>query len=276
MKIAVLSDVHGNVPALTAVLDDIERWQPDEVILNGDLVNRGAYSLECLRLLQSRLPACHCIKGNHEAYVLACADDSMPPDDPTRELRLFAHWTYRQLGEAVGEIAAWADHYDRDDLEGGSLHITHGSRLGYRAGISLSTPDEELPVRLGEARDLFVGSHTHKPMVKNFKDTLVVNSGSVGQPLDGDHRAAYGRFTFDGGRWQAEIARVEFDTPRALRDLEESGFLDEGGPIARLIRLELEQAQMHVGPWMREYLPRVKAGEISVDRGVSEYLRALG
>lgn len=275
MKIAVLSDIHGNLPALSAVLDDIARWQPDEVIMNGDLVNRGAYSLQCLKLLQSRFQDCHYIKGNHEAYVLACADDPLAPDDPTRDLRIFAHWTYQQLGEAVSELEQWGDHYDREDIEGGSLHITHGSRLGYRAGISLSTPEEELPERLGDARDLFVGSHTHKPMVKTFNGTLVVNSGSVGQPLDGDPRAAYGRFTFHQGGWQAEIARVEFDKPQALRDLEESGFLDAGGPITRLIRLELEQARMHVGPWMREYLPRVKAGEIAVKRGVDEYLRAL-
>lgn len=275
MKIAVLSDVHGNVPALTAVLDDIARWQPDEVILNGDLVNRGPHSLACLRLLQERFPDCRCIKGNHEAYVLACAEDPLPPDDPTRELRLFAHWTYRQLGGAVAEIAAWDEHYDLDAPAGASLHITHGSRLGYRAGISASTPAEELAEKLGPARDLFIGSHTHKPLVKHFNGTLVVNTGSVGQPLDGDERAAYGRFTLRDGRWEAGIARVPFDKARALRDLEDSGFLDHGGPIAQLIRLELAQARMHVGPWMREYLPRVRAGEISVGAGVETYLRAL-
>lgn len=275
MKIAVLSDVHGNVPALTAVLDDIARWQPDEVILNGDLVNRGAHSLECLRLLQDRFPGCRCIKGNHETYVLACAEDTLPCDDPTRDLRLFAHWTYRQLGAAVTEIAAWGDHYDLDAPAGASLHITHGSRLGNRAGISASIPEDELAERLGPPRDLFVGSHTHKPLIKRFNGTLVVNTGSVGQPLDGDERAAYGRFTLRDGRWEAGITRVPFDKPRALHDLEASGFLDHGGPIAQLIRLELAQARMHVGPWMREYLPRVKAGEISVSAGVDTYLRAL-
>ncbi|BAZ93138.1 diadenosine tetraphosphatase [Thiohalobacter thiocyanaticus] len=274
MKFAVLSDAHGNLPALTAVLDDIERWGADQVIVNGDLVNRGPCSLECLRLLQARFPGSRCIKGNHEAYVLACADDPLPADDPTRELRLFAHWTYRQLGDAVADIAAWDEHYDLDAPVGASLHITHGSRLGNRAGISASTPEDELAEKLGPARDLFVGSHTHKPLIKRFNGTLVVNTGSVGQPLDGDERAAYGRFTLADGRWRAEIARVPFDKARALRDMDESGFLEQGGAITRLIRLELEQARMHVGPWMREYLPRVKAGEISVAAGVDSYLRS--
>ena len=56
MKIAILSDVHGNLPALTAVLEDIERWRADQVIVNGDLVSRGPYRLDCLRLLQARIP----------------------------------------------------------------------------------------------------------------------------------------------------------------------------------------------------------------------------
>ncbi|RRQ21497.1 metallophosphoesterase family protein [Thiohalobacter thiocyanaticus] len=274
MKIAVLSDVHGNLPALSAVLDDIEGWGADQVILNGDLVNRGPCSLECLRLLQTRVPESRCIKGNHEAYVLACAEDPLSPEDPTRELRLFAHWTYHQLGSAVADIAAWVEHYDLDAPAGASLHITHGSRLGYRAGISASTSAEELAEKLGPPRDLFVGSHTHKPLIKRFNGTLVVNTGSVGQPLDGDERAAYGRFTLENGRWQAEIARVPFDKPRALQDMDESGFLEHGGAVTRLIRLELEQARMHVGSWMREYLPRVKAGEISVAAGVESYLRS--
>jgi len=100
MKIAVLSDVHGNVPALQAVLDDICAWQADTVIVNGDLVSRGPYSLECLRLMQTQFPAAHYTKGNHESYVLRCADTSTDPDSPTYDVDRFADWTVRQLGVA--------------------------------------------------------------------------------------------------------------------------------------------------------------------------------
>jgi predicted phosphodiesterase len=276
MKIAVLSDVHGNVPALQTVLDDIAQWQPDTLIVNGDLVSRGPYSLECLRLVQARYPAARYTTGNHESYVLRCVDTPPDPDSPTFDVDRFADWTVRQLGAAVDEIRAFADHIDLTDLDGGaSVHVTHGSRLGNRDGVSASVSDLDLPAKLGTPRDLFIGSHTHKPLLRQFNGTLVVNTGSVGQPMDNDPRAAYGRFTLQGGRWQAEIARVAYDKAQAERDFVESGFLAEAGPLARIIYLELQQSRMHAGPWSRQYMSAIKAGEITVAESIEAYLQAL-
>ncbi|MBI5463111.1 MAG: metallophosphoesterase family protein [Gammaproteobacteria bacterium] len=276
MKLAVLSDIHGNLPALSAVLDDIARWNPDRVVVNGDLVSRGPYSLHCLRLLQTHFPEGRYLTGNHETYVLHCADHPADPDSPTRDIDRFADWALRQLGSAVEELRAWGDHLDLTDLAGGaSAHITHGSRLGNRDGISARTADEDLPAKLGEPRDLFVGSHTHKPLLRRFNETLVVNTGSVGQPMDGDARAAYGRFTLNDGVWQAEIVRVVYDKAQAERDFVESGFLAEAGPMAKLIYLELQQSQAHLGPWRRTYLDAIKAREITVADAVEVYLQAL-
>ena len=276
MKLAVLSDIHGNVPALAAVLDDIERWGAERLIVNGDLVSRGPYSLECLRLLQARAPDAHFLTGNHETYVLRCADEPADPESPTHDIDRFADWARWQLGAAVDEIRTWGDQLDLTDLEGGAtVLVTHGSRLGNRDGISVRTRDDDLPAKLGEPRDLFIGSHTHRPLLRRFNGTLVVNTGSVGQPMDGDARAAYGRFTLIGGRWQAEIARVVYDKAQAERDFIDSGFLVEAGPIARLIYLELRQSRTHLGPWRQRYLEAVKGRELSVTAAVDAYLRAL-
>lgn len=276
MKIAVLSDVHGNVPALQAVLEDIRQWQAELVVVNGDLVSRGPYSLECLRRMQTGFPEARYTKGNHESYVLRCADTPPQPDSTTFDIDRFADWTVRQLGPAVETIRAWPDHVDLTDLEGGaSVHITHGSRLGNRDGLSASVADADLPAKLGTPRDLFIGSHTHRPLLRQFNGTLVVNTGSVGQPMDNDARAAYGRFTLQEGRWQAEIARVNYDKAQAERDFVESGFLAEAGPLARLIYLELQQSRMHAGPWTRQYIEAIKAGQITVRAAVEEYLQAL-
>lgn len=276
MKLAVLSDIHGNVPALAAVLDDIERWGADHLIVNGDLVSRGPHSLECLRLLQAHAPGGHFLTGNHETYVLRCADQPADPESPTHDIDRFADWALRQLGAAVDDIRAWDDHLDLTDLEGAATaHVTHGSRLGNRDGISARTRDDDLPAKLGEPRALFIGSHTHRPLLRRFNGTLVVNTGSVGQPMDGDPRAAYGRFTLIGGRWEAEIARVAYDKARAERDFVDSGFLAEAGPMARLIYLELRQSRAHVGPWRNQYLEAVKARALSVTASVDAYLRGL-
>lgn len=276
VKIAVLSDIHGNVPALAAVLDDIAGWNPDEVIVNGDLVSRGPNSLGGLQLLQSRLPDGHWLAGNHEEYVLACVDHPPSAEDPDYDLHRFAVWTARRLGAAVDSLRGLKDQLDLPGLEAGSsLHVTHGSRLGNRSGLAPETGDEELMRRLGDPRDLFVGSHTHRPMIRRFNGNLVVNTGSVGQPFDGDPRAAYGRFTFAHGQWQAEIARVPFDRARAERDFADSGFVDECGPLARLIQREFHECRMLVGPWMRVYREAVRSRQLTVTEAVEEYLQSL-
>lgn len=272
MKIAVLSDVHGNVPALEAVLDDVEAWRPDQVIVNGDLINRGPCSLACLRLVQARVPRCRFLKGNHETFVLAAADAPGDPAHPASELNRMAGWTRAQLGAAVEEIRGWGDQIDLPDLECGSIHITHGSRRSNREGIHAGTPDDELAVRLGDPRALFVASHTHRPFVRRFNGGLVANTGSVGQPFDDDPRASYGRFTCRRDGWRAEITRVVYDKARAERDFVESGFLEAAGAIGRLIHLELQQCRPHIAQWRRCYLDAVERGEITVAEAVERYL----
>ena len=276
MKLAVLSDVHGNVPALAAVLEDIAAWGADQVIVNGDLVSRGPCSLDCLRLLRRELPDVHLLGGNHESYVLHCVDTPEDPASPTHDIDRFARWAAAELGAAVEEIRAWGDHLELTGLEAGaSVHITHGSRLGNREGVSARLSDAELAQRVGDPRDLFIGSHTHKPMLRAREGNLVVNTGSVGQPMDGDPRAAYGRFTLRGGRWQAQIRRVAYDKARAEQDFIDTGFLEEAGPIPGLIHLELQQSRAHLGPWRREYLAAIKAGEINVVESIARYRQGL-
>jgi len=105
MKIAVLSDIHGNLPALERVVEHIDAWQPDRVVVNGDIVNRGPRSRDCLLLLQERQQRDDWVllKGNHEDYVLECGRPDCATDSPAYEVERFAHWAYQQLN---GEVKA--------------------------------------------------------------------------------------------------------------------------------------------------------------------------
>ncbi len=275
MKIAVLSDVHGNLPALEAVLEDIARWVPDQVIVNGDLINRGPSSHQVLQLLLQQCPESTFLKGNHESFVLACGLDEEPRSGPIYEIRRFAHWTHEQMGEEMERIARWGDSLDLDDLDGGSLHVTHGTRLGNRDGISPRTEDHELPAKLGDPRDLFVTSHTHWPLVRKFNDTLLVNSGSVGSPFDRDHRSCYAQLSFSRGRWRVEIVRLDYDWSQTERDYVETGFIEAGGPITRVMLMELRYARGMIAPWMRNYEAAVLRGDITLERSVELHLEQM-
>lgn len=275
MKIAVFSDVHGNVPALEAVLGDIEAWGPDVTLVNGDLINRGPDSLGVLRLMQHRMPQAYCVQGNHEGFALRQVGRERDPEDPAFDLRRFSVWTAAQMGPELEQVRAWPHHLDLEDPDGGSVHVTHGSVLGNREGILPETGDEELRAKLGDPRELFIAAHTHRPLVRHFDGTLVVNIGSVGAPFDRDPRAAYGRLTFHSGRWRADIRRVPFDRQATERSFVDSGFLDGGGPLARLMLTELRHCRGHMGHFMRRYYQPILDGAITVRRAVDCYLAEL-
>ncbi len=118
--------------------------------------------------------------------------------------------------------------------------------------------------------------HTHLPLVRRLDETLVVNVGSVGLPFDGDHRAAYGQLTWRKGRWSAKIVRLEYDRAQAEQDFIDTGFLPEGGPIARLVLDELRTAQSRLFQWMAEYQQPILAGQISIEAAVNRFLLERG
>ncbi len=276
MKIAVFSDVQGNLPAMREVVEEILDWAPDLTVLNGDLVNRGPLSLDCLRLFERFRLSHHWlpIKGNHEEYVLDC---QMPAENPLEgEMRRFADWTLAQMGEEAEPLRDWPDHltFHAPDTDRW-VHITHGSMVGNRIGISARITDEEMVGRVPEDVDLLVTAHTHKVHERIYRDIPILNIGSVGSPFDQDERASYGRLTFSNQRWQAEIRRVAYDRQQAERDFHDSGFLAEGGPLARVIFAEWKRADLLMPFWKRAYLEPVRSGAISLERSVDEFLAGV-
>ena len=277
MKLAVISDIHGNVPALESVLDDIERWQADKLVINGDVINRGPCSLKVLELLRDFQGDKTYIKGNHEDFVIFSKANPVQKHEYNYHLRCFAQWTAEQVGNHwLDIITTWKDNYDYTlPHSNHSIHITHGSRMGNRDGIHVKLSEEELKNKKVHHSDVFISSHTHLSMVKYLDQTLIMNSGSVGQPLDGDDRAAYARLYLKSDDLVGEITRVKYNKPQALKDFYDSGFMEHGGPVCELILLELKNNKRCVGPFMRQYLDAIHAQKISVEDAVRQYIQKL-
>ena len=274
MKVAVFSDVQANVPAFVEAIERILAWQPDLVINAGDLINRGPDSLGCLELFdqfrreQGWLP----LQGNHELWVLRCGRE--PPDSVgDGEIRRMADFAWGQVAERVAALDNWPDHLCFDaPLPNHWVHVTHGSLLGHRNGVSASTPDEALLDRLPQKIALFIGGHTHKVHQRSFQGIEVVNVGSVGSPFDGDVRGSFGKFVFRHGRWETSIERFDYDREQTARDFETTGFLDQGGPLARLIFEEWKRAQPLTPGWRQRYESAVLAGEMTLEQSIALYL----
>ncbi len=255
------------------MIEDLLSWAPDEVIINGDVVNRGPYSEQALALIRTHLPQARCLRGNHEDFVLSTLAHIPLPDHTDYELRQMAHWTAQRLSpESIDWIRAWDDALDLRQPDGGAIHITHASRHDNRAGLFSQLSDTQLLERIHPAPSLFITAHTHKSGVRRVAESLIVNPGSVGTPLEGDTRASYARLSWREGRWQVSFRRRDYDRQRLLNDLEQSGFISGCGPTARLVAREFHEARSHVGPWMRQYHPRIERQEISVSDAVDAYL----
>lgn len=277
MRIAIFSDVQANLQAMQVVVEDIERWDPDMVIMAGDLVNRGPRNADCVDQFVERGSAAGWLPlvGNHEEWVLRCLDE--PPANPLEaQMRRFTDWAANQIGaERARVMRDWPDHLCFEAPGNGWVHVTHGSMAGNRAGVSQSISDEQLIERLPEDIALFVGGHTHKVHQRNFNGALVVNVGSVGSPFDRDERAAYGRFELRDNGWHADLVRLPYDRAATDQDFHDLGFLDEGGPLARIIYEEWKRADMLIRFWVMRYQAAVLAGEIGLTESVDRFLSGL-
>jgi predicted phosphodiesterase len=276
MKIAALGDIHGNYQALITVLEHVETWQPDLVLVLGDIVNRGPRSKDCFDLIQkkSAQPGWHVIKGNHEGYVLNFEDPTFSRQGSDFELRQVIYWTYESLSRKdLDELIDLPVEIKIKDPGPGLIQAAHASTAGDRIGIYPSTPDSRLGNLIPEKASLFMVGHTHQPLIRTFGETLIINTGSVGLPFDGDTRAAYGQITYRNGGWQGSIARVDYDLEAAETDFYDSGFIPEGGPLAELILVELQLGWPQLGKWYRSYEKAVREGEISTKDAVYEFLK---
>jgi predicted phosphodiesterase len=277
MKIAVLSDIHGNYAALEAVVEDIDRWQPDVTVVNGDVVNRGPCSVACWDLVRQRQEqdGWRIVGGNHEAYVAAWLD-RVPEEDSRRfEVDRSSYWTYCQLNGRAPALAALPSQVEITGPDGSVVRLTHGSMRGARDGIYHETPPSQMREQIAPAPDVFCTAHTHKPLLRELDGTLLINSGSAGTSFDGDPRLSYARLTWEDGEWRARIVRLPYDWERMARDFEKSGFREGGGPLVDIFYEEWRSARPLINRWVRQYEEAFLQGEIELEASVHQFLRQV-
>ncbi len=272
MKIAILSDIHGNLPALQAVTEQIEKWQPDKILVNGDTLNRGSHSPACWQFVCDRgWP--HTL-GNHELFVAQRASQSVEENGRSHQFFYLSYWTYQQFNGQLTGLAELPDGLSISAPDGSELRLRHGSMHRNSDGIYPGMSDAILQKQIAPGPAVFVASHTHLPFTQTFAGTKIINSGSVGQPVDGDTRASYAQVTWRNGRWQTAVKRVPYDRERAKKDFSESGFLAESGAISWIIYYEWLLSRCLLVPWRKQYETAVLAGEVELETAVVTYLKA--
>ena len=214
MRIAIVSDLHGNLPALEAVVADLERERPDLVVQGGDLAVNGVQPAEVVdRVRELGWPG---VLGNTDKAVWEL--ESVP--GPAYELfATLAPATRALLGEEhVRWLETLPDEW-RDDDEG--VALVHAAPGDLWKNVRADSPDRELENVFGVlGAPLAVYCHIHRPFVTAMPGLTVANSGSVGMSFDGDWRASY-LLVANG---EPAIKRVEYDLERELAALRASSY----------------------------------------------------
>ena len=216
-RIALLSDIHGNLPALEAVLGEIRAERPDAVLVAGDLVLNGpdpSAVVDALRALEGDGAAI--VSGNTDIAVADFDYGAAFPqyqDGVPEAIRLAAEWAHDELGD---EQLDWlrrlpAERRIRADDDSLVL-VVHGSPGSQTRGFDQALDANVIFERAAatDARVICVG-HTHVPEVRDLGWKVIVNGGSAGYVFDGDPTASWASVSIVDGEVHADIRRTEFD-----------------------------------------------------------------
>jgi predicted phosphodiesterase len=220
MRIAVISDIHGNQVAFETVLEDLSH-QPkvDQLIIAGDLCLNGPRPREVLEIVQGL--HCPVIQGNVDVEVVTNAPDK------SEKKRNTAAWTQEQIGQAgIDYLASLPTSYRVANPSGSDLLVVHANPLNLEDAIFPNAPDSMLEHLLG-ALDPAIGAlafgHLHIAYTRRWRHLLLADVASCGLPRDEDLRAAYGILTWQDGAWEAEIRRVPYDVKAVVKQIKTGG-----------------------------------------------------
>jgi len=222
MRLAIYSDVHGNLPALEAVLEDIRRQPFDAVYCLGDLVGYGASPNEVVdRIRQERTPT---ITGNYDDGVGYDRDEcgcAYREDDERARGQRSLEWTKACTTHENKAFLRALPSEIRLEADGKRVLLVHGSPRKMNEYLFEDRPLSSFERLAASSKaDVIVFGHTHKPYTKVVDDVLFVNVGSVGKPKDGDWRACYAAIDLSGPK--VTFVRVEYDVRRAAAAIRET------------------------------------------------------
>src|SRR3954454_8177268 len=223
--VAVITDIHANLPALEAALSRIEQLGIERVYCGGDLVGYGPHPNEVCALIEERgIPT---IYGNYD-YAIARDDHDCGCayiDQHDRDLgQESVEWTLVNTSQESKDFMRALPFDLHFEVGGTPVRLAHGSPRKVNEYLFEEKP-ASLYERLaaGESDRVLVFGHTHKPWVHEYGGVLFVNCGSVGKPKDGDPRAGFAILVEAGGSLDVTIQRVEYDTEAAARDVAAAG-----------------------------------------------------
>ncbi|HYS68846.1 MAG TPA: metallophosphoesterase family protein [Gemmatimonadaceae bacterium] len=244
IRLALISDIHANLPALRAVLADIDQRHDVSAIYHlGDLTGYAPWPNEVIALLRERaIPG---ISGNYDSTVATdykhCGCRAETPQEEELSHQSF-EWTRSHVTpETKQYLAGLPFRLDirpfGGHVSGPTVTLVHGNQTLNTVYVTEDRPDsflEKMAASIGaKAEDIVCFGHTHKPWQRVLDGVQFINTGSVGRPKDGDWRACYVLLSLDASGARVEFVRVAYDVEEAARAILESDLPDEFADVLK-------------------------------------------
>jgi len=282
MTYAIISDIHGNYPALAAAIEDAKAHSADEYILIGDYTSRIPYDNEVVNTIRTLSPA-HIIQGNGERHYL-----SLPKSKDTQSNPQFKplYWSLNELSPknlayllALPETAV-VSHEDTD------IYLAHSIDLFYRPSVigffhTLNFSDMMLDTPISHKQYLTMGKeallscpdaladilalpkgihlfgHNHLQFHMEHEGRLFINPGSCGMTADWNPAAAYTLLHIESGNWVIQERRVEYDIQATIEKFTTSGYHNYAPVWSKAIQLQLQTGKEYFG-WFVTHIEATK------------------
>jgi predicted phosphodiesterase len=235
MRVAIISDMHGNDFGFEVALNDLARTQVDQIVCLGDAIQGGPQPAQTVKRLRDL--GCPVVMGNADDWMLT-GEDSGAEGKASEKMLAVREWSLSQLSEADKAFISGFQPTVEIDLGGDKkLLCFHGSPTSFDDVILPTTSEEDFQRFLGAFQPaIMTGGHTHMQQIRRLSDTFFFNPGSVGfayshqQPEDdfrADPWAEYAILTHDDGRLGLEFRRVPYDAQEMI-----NVYLNSGRPFA--------------------------------------------
>ncbi len=263
MRIAIVSDIHGNLHALEAILEDIQNQAVDEIVIAGDVVNQYPHSRQCFEMVMAL--NCPVLQGNHEEYMYSVGINQLFDQARFQPIR----WTHAQFSQTQLEtMQALPRVYRYPDLL-----ITHATARSLSESITLDSSADDLRAMFADTTEPFiVRGHNHKWLTRNWDNRTVYTLESAGVPLGGRLEAQYAILT-KRSVWSLEPRFVPYNLEAALADFSDT-YISEIGVLGHLLRLELLTGKGYLNRFLQQYLQAVDANQISLENAVQVFLQS--
>ena len=213
--VALIGDVHANLPALEAILADVQGRGIDTIWNIGDFVGYGAFPDQVVERLNQ--PGVTSIIGNYDLKVLKFPKKKKKWKKSKHPDKFLAfQWAYENLSKQSRDALRSLPEEVRLEVHGRRILLTHASPGSKTEHLTPETPEGRLRRLAKIARaDVAIFGHSHRPFVREAGGVVFVNTGSVGRPEGGDPRACYGVLRIGPDGLEVEHVRLEYDVDRA-------------------------------------------------------------